>query len=170
MNFLRRAWNAFRKTGDQVRRPAKGVSERGMLIFRHTSEVIEAESLLKRAGVPVRVKGPPPEVRTGCDLAIEFPLIAELKVSQLLSEARIEPIQTLALQDLLLEPVSLYQVKDFGDYLMVRAGDVRDVPFLADKLVDRTLDEAPEPRSLGHTLCGYALQLAYEELRRQCPG
>lgn len=189
MNLLQRAWNAFRKTGDQARRPARGVSERGMLIFRHTSEVIEAESLLKRVGIAVSVKGPPPEVRTGCDLAIEFPLIAELKVSQILSDARIEPIQTIALQDLLLEPVSLYQVKDFGDYLMVRAANMKitiaksdrrivnvsgggcpDVPFLAEELVDRTLDEAPEPRSLGHTLCGYALQLAYEELRRQCPG
>lgn len=106
MNFLRRAWDTLRKTGDGTRRPSKGVSERGMLIFRHTSEVIEAESLLKQAGVPVSVKGPPPEVRTGCDLAIEFPLIAELKVSQILAEARIEPMQTLALQDLMLEPVS----------------------------------------------------------------
>ena len=58
------------------------VSGLGLLIFEHTSEVIRAESLLKEAGVNVSVKGPPPEVRTGCDLAIEFPIISELKVSR----------------------------------------------------------------------------------------
>ena len=76
---------------------------------------------------------------------------------------------------------------DFGDYLMVRAanmkitvakGDLRivnvsgggcpDVPWLASQLVGRTLDTAPNPRWIGHTLCGYALALAFEEIKRQC--
>jgi hypothetical protein len=34
--------------------------------------------------------------------------------------------------------------------------------------VGRTIADAPSPRSIGHTLCGYALQLAYEEIRRRC--
>jgi hypothetical protein len=80
-------------------------------------------------------------------------------------------------------------VKDFGEYLMVRAANMKitvekkglrivnvsgggcpDVPYLAERLVGGKLSEVPEPRSLGSTLCGYALQLAYEELRRRCPG
>jgi len=141
------------------------------------------------AGVNVCVKGPPPEVRTGCDLAIEFPIISELKVSRVLKEAKLEPLQILPLYDLLLEPVNLFNVKDFGDYLMVRAANMKitvekaerrivnisgggcpDVPFLAERLIGKTLTQAPEPRTLGSTLCGYALQLAYEELRRRCPG
>jgi hypothetical protein len=165
------------------------VSGLGLLIFEHTSEVIKAESLLKAAGVNVCVKGPPPEVRTGCDLAIEFPIISELKVSRVLKEAKLEPLQILPLYDLLLEPVNLFNVKDFGDYLMVRAANMKitvekserrivnisgggcpDVPFLAERLIGKTLTQAPEPRTLGSTLCGYALQLAYEELRRRCPG
>jgi len=95
----------------------------------------------------------------------------------------------LPLQDVLLEPVNLFHAKDFGDYLMVRAANMKitlskadlrivnvsgggcpDVPYLADQLLGKRLDEAPEPRSLGSTLCGYALQLAFEELRRRCPG
>jgi len=52
----------------------------------------------------------------------------------------------------------------------VSGGGCPDVPYLAESLVGRTLYEAPAPRSLGHTLCGYALQLAYEELIRTCPG
>jgi hypothetical protein len=167
----------------------KGLSSRGILIFRHTSEVIQAERLLRDAGLDVRVVGPPPQVRTGCDLAIEFPLIARLHMAQVLEDAAIEPMDVLPLQDVMLEPVSLYHVKDFGDHLMVRAANMKltvakkdlrivnvsgggcpDVPYLAEMLVGKTLLTAPEPRQFGSTLCGYALQLAYEELKRQCRG
>ncbi len=188
MSLLKNLLETFnRKIGDrQGKEPTSGF---GLLIFEHTSEVIRAESLLKAAGLKVSVKGPPPEVRTGCDLAIEFPIISELKVSRVLKEANLEPLQILPLYDLLLEPVSLFNVKDFGDYLMVRAANMKitiekdgchivnisgggcpDVPFLAERLMGRNLADAPEPRTLGSTLCGYALQLAYEELRRRCPG
>ncbi len=69
----------------------------GLLIFEHTSEVIKAESLLKAAGVNVCVKGPPPEVRTGCDLAIEFPIISELKVSRCTERSEIRAVANIAL-------------------------------------------------------------------------
>jgi hypothetical protein len=169
--------------------PDLKLSDRGILIFSNTGEVIRAEQLLRDAGFSIKVKGPPPEVRTGCDMAIEFPVIFEMKIRQVLTDAKIKPVQVLPLQDLLLEPVSLFQTKDFGDFLMVRAANMKmtvskkdltivnisgggcpDVPYLAEQLTGKRLDEAPEPRSLGHTLCGYALQLAYEELRRICPG
>jgi hypothetical protein len=188
MSMLSKVWEILWKSGDSVDRPEKGVSERGMLVFEHTSEVIRAESLLKDAGIDVAVKGPPPQVRTGCDLAIEFPVISGLQVSAILEKAKIKPLQVLPLHDLSLEPVSLYHAKDFGDFLMVRAANMKltvdkrdlkivnvsgggcpDVPYLAERLVGKTLREAPEPRSLGSTLCGYALQLAYEEMRRRCP-
>ncbi len=167
----------------------KGMSERGILVFHHTSEVIEAESLLREAGLEVKVKGPPPEIQTGCDMVIEFPLINQLQALDILEEKRIKPIQVTAVQDHLLEPVSLYNVKDFGDYLMVRAANMKitvdknssvivnvsgggcpDVPFLAEQMVGRHLYAAPEPRKFGSTLCGYSLQLAYEEVKRRCPG
>jgi hypothetical protein len=188
MNLLSKVWGAFRKAGVKADHDDQGVSDRGLLIFEHTSEVIKAESLLRQAGIDVAVKGPPPEVRTGCDLAVEFPIISGLQVSSILDAAKIKPLQVLPIQDLLLEPVSLYHVKDFGEYLMVRAANMKitvgkrdlkivnisgggcpDVPYLAERLVGKTLTEAPEPRSLGSTLCGYALQLAYEEMRRRCP-
>jgi len=189
MSLLGRIRDTFQKVSRAGVRDARGVYDRGILLFEHTSEVIRAESLLRNAGLEVAVKGPPPEVRKGCDMVIEFPLILELQVFRVLQDARIKPLQVLPLQDLLLEPVSLYQVKDFGDYLMVRAANMKitvakqdqmivnvsgggcpDVPYLAANLVGQTLAQAPEPRELGSTLCGYALQLAYEELRRLCRG
>jgi len=35
-------------------------------------------------------------------------------------------------------------------------------------MIDKHLDAAPSPKEIGHTLCGYALQLAFEEVRRIC--
>lgn len=166
-----------------------GGADRGILVFANTSEVIRAESLLREAGLAVRVMGPPPEIRTGCDLIIEFPLVSELAARQALDRGRVSPLQVVPVADGLLAPVSLFQVKDFGDHLMVRAANMKltvdkrdrvivnvsgggcpDVPYLADCLVGRNLDQASRPGDLGHTLCGYALQLAYEEMLRQCPG
>ena len=160
---------------------------RGIMVFEQTGEVIRAENLLRDLGRPVRVMGPPPEIRTGCDLVIEFPLMEELHLVRELTAADIAPLQVVPVSGPLLAPVDLYQTTDFGDYLMVRAanmkitvakGDLRivnvsgggcpDVPWLASQLVGRTLDTAPDPRGIGHTLCGYALALAFEEIERQC--
>jgi len=60
--------------------PARdGQTDRGFLIFDSTTEVIQAEKMLKKNGWAVRVMGPPPEIRQGCDLVIEFPLLDELR-------------------------------------------------------------------------------------------
>ena len=83
--------------------------------------------------------------------------------------------------------MDLFHIKDFGNHLMVRAANMKitveketqlivnvsgggcpDVPYLARKMVGKSLDDAPSPREIGHTLCGYALQLAYEEMKNRC--
>ena len=161
--------------------------DRGILVFENTSDVIQAENVLKKSGWSVRVMGPPPEIQTGCDLVIEFPLIEELNILRELDNANIQPLSVVPVTAPLLAPVDLFHTKDFGDYLMVRAANMKitvakedlkivnisgggcpDVPFLAQEMVGKTLAEAPRPRDLGYTLCGYALELAYEELRRKC--
>ena len=164
----------------------KGV-DRGLLVFDNTSEVIRAEGVLKREGWPIRVMGPPPEIRTGCDLVIEFPLMEKLRILRALEAARLAPLSAVPVSGPLLEPVDLFQVKDFGRHLMVRAANMKitvdkrsaiivnisgggcpDVPYLADQLVGKPLAEAPSPRLIGHTLCGYALELAHQEMLRRC--
>lgn len=168
---------------------SSSMSEKGMLLYPSTGEVIRAESILRAAGIDIAVKGPPPNLRQGCDMVIEFPLVHELRISEILETASLSPLRVVVVQDHLLEPVSLFHSKDFGDFLMVRAANMKitvdkhshtivnisgggcpDVPYLAHMLVGKTLDQAPEPRSLGQTLCGYALQLAFQEVRRLCRG
>jgi len=160
--------------------------DRGILVFEHTSEVIKAESMLKKAGWKIRVMGPPPEIRSGCDLVIEIPLIEKLNILRILENLKIPPLKIVPVSSPLLQPVDLFQNKDFGKYLMIRAANMKltieketqtivnisgggcpDVPYLASKMVGLSLDKAPSPREIGHTLCGYALQLAYEEMRRR---
>lgn len=162
-------------------------NDRGIFVFEHTSEVIRAESALKASGWKIRVMGPPPEIRSGCDLVIEFPLIEELNIVRTLWAAGISPRKVMPVSNPLLQPVDLFQIKDFGQYLMVRAANMKltvekktltivnisgggcpDVPYLAQEMVGKTLTKAPSPREIGHTLCGYALQLAYEEMKRKC--
>ena len=159
----------------------------GILVFENTSEVIKAENILKSKGWKIRVMGPPPEVRSGCDLVIEFPLIEELNILRSLRQANVSPLQVIPVTSPLLHPVNLFQTKDFGRYIMVRAANMKltvdketktivnvsgggcpDIPYLANEMVGRPLLDAPSPQQIGHTLCGYALQLAYEEMKRQC--
>lgn len=161
--------------------------DRGILVFEHTSEVIKAESVLKKDGWKIRVMGPPPDIRSGCDLVVEIPLIEELNILRTLEKVGVRPLQIVPVSSPLLKPVDLFQIKDFGQYLMVRAANMKltvekktlsivnisgggcpDVPYLATEMIGRSLNEAPSPRQIGHTLCGYALQLAYEEMRRRC--
>jgi len=178
----------FKKKKPKRNKKERGGSvDLGILVFENTSEVIRAENVLKKAGWSVRVMGPPPEIQTGCDLVIEFPLIEELNILRELDNADVSPLQVVPVTAPLLAPVNLFQTKDFGDYLMVRAANMKitvakadlkivnisgggcpDVPYLAREMVGKPLREAPRPKDMGHTLCGYALELAYEELFRKC--
>jgi len=180
-------FNLFKREPTPTAAPGLGGMGAGILVFASTSEVIKAEKVLKAAGWPIRVMGPPPEIQTGCDLVIEFPLVEKLRLVRTLEEAKISPLQVVPVNGPLLQPVNLFQVKDFGDYLMVRAANMKltiekasrrivnvsgggcpDVPYLAQEMMGQTLESAPLPRDIGHTLCGYALQLAYEEMQRLC--
>ena len=161
--------------------------DRGLLVFENTTAVIKAENLLKTEGWKIRVMGPPPEIRTGCDLVIEFPLIDELAVIRKLAESNIKPLQVVPVNSVLLEPVDLLHIKELGKYLMVRVANMKitvdrdtkkivnvsgggcpDVPYLAEQMVSKNLSDAPHPRDVGYTLCAYALQIAYDRMVELC--
>jgi len=165
----------------------RGCNDRGLLVFDHTGEVISAERLLRKAGMDVEVKGPPPQLRTGCDMVVVFELVSQVRVLEILEREGLTPSQVVSAHDVLLEPVSLFQIKQLDDrWLMVRAANMKitldttdnrivnisgggcpDVPWVAHRLCGLRLEDAPEPLTLGQTLCCYSLQKAFEELRRQ---
>ena len=181
--------------GRGTRDPAKGKdggpdkNHDAILAFANTGEVIQAERVLKAGGVPVRVMGPPPALRTGCDMVLVVPLPRAFAAAVLLEKAELPPLRMLPAGEALLNPVSLYNVKDYGDWLMVRAANMKitvekagrrivnvsgggcpDVPWLAAQLVGKGTEAAPLLKEHGQTLCGYALHLALTELTRLLDG
>ncbi len=160
-------------------------SQKALLIFENTSEVIQAEKILQTQGYKVKVVGPPPEVRKGCDLAIEVPVVEIPGIINLLKTKKVEPLDFISFsEEEILKPVDLFHVKDFGEYLMVRAANMKitvdkrtltivnvsgggcpDVPYLASILIGLNLKNSFPPKEKGHTLCGYALHLAYEKAK-----
>ncbi len=159
--------------------------EKGFLIFQHTGEVIRAERILQKAGFPTEIKGPPPELRTGCDMVLVFPLMKEFAVRRVLEEADLRPEGVVPMSGEMPEPVSLLKTRDFGQWLMVQAANVKitvekssgiivnvsgggcpDVPWLAGMMVGQNIRVAEEPRVNGQSLCSYALQKAFAEARR----
>lgn len=131
--------------------------------------------------------GPPPELRKGCDLVIEFPLVEQLNILRVLKEKNVPPIEMVPVDSPLLKPIDLLRTKDYGNYIMVRAANMKltvekntlkivnisgggcpDVPYVAEELIGKTLKEATDPKEIGHTLCAYALHMAYEEMKKIC--
>jgi hypothetical protein len=178
-------FNLFRKK--KAPDPGNREQGRGLLLFENTSEVIRAEKLLTEQGWKIRVMGPPPEIQKGCDMVVEFSLMEKLHVFRLLEENGIPPLDMVPVSSPLLRPVDLFNITEYPGYLMVRAANMKlvvdthtlvivnvsgggcpDVPYLAARLVGQRLDRAPRPRDIGHTLCGYALELAFGEMERLC--
>lgn len=181
-NFLTRIKSHFKNAKKE-----KKSADRGIFLFENTSEVISAETTLKKFNWHIKVMGPPPEIQKGCDLVIEFPLIEQMNLLRTLKDRDIVPLETIPVTGPLLKPVDIFQTKDFGGFLMCRAANMKitickktqtivnisgggcpDVPYLAAELCGKKLCAAPPPLQLGHTLCGYALEMAYQELKRQC--
>lgn len=163
------------------------VSGDGMLIFESTSEVIRAERILKASGYSIKVMGPPPAFRKGCDLVIVFPVVTQTDIMRFLLKEGIKPLHVFPLSSDLLSPVSLFRVREFGDFVMVRAANMKisfdkgsglivnisgggcpDVPFVASQMIGKTIWSVPSPLEIGYTLCAYALGLALDHARSLC--
>jgi hypothetical protein len=175
----------FKKGNKRHASPRSEAVTRGLLIFSNTSDVMHAEQILKDENYDIKVVSPPPEYRTGCDLSVEFPLVEEPGITRILKGIGIPPMDVLPVSSDGLEPLRLTRVKDFGQYLMVRAANMKitvdktthkivnvsgggcpDVPYLAYQMVGKLLSEAPEPILIGFSLCAYSLNTAREEVIR----
>ncbi len=154
----------------------------GLILFADVQHAMLAEKALKSAGYLVRLVAPPPELRKGCDLAVEVNLVEQPGIERSLRTRDlvyigIEPIKlgTAPLLDVV-------KVTDFGEWIMVKAGNMKitfakssgiivnvsgggcpDIPHLHAELIDRRLDEAPRPKDIGFTLCALNLDRAFDE-------
>ncbi len=173
----------FKKGKKKDDSPQSEAVTRGLLIFSNTSDVMQAEQILKEESYDIKVVSPPAKYRTGCDLCVEFPLVEQPGITRILKEIGLVPIDVLPVSSNGLEPLRLCRTKDFGQYLMVRAANMKitidkttktivnisgggcpDVPYLAYEMVGKLLTESPEPILLGSSLCAYSLNTAREEM------
>jgi hypothetical protein len=72
--------------------PVQELVTRGLLIFAHPTTVISVEELLKDEGYKIRIVSPPTQYRTGCDLCVEFSLVEEAAITELLNKTGLEPL------------------------------------------------------------------------------
>ena len=185
LNILYRLHSFLSRIQRGKTKTSSASSSEALLVFANTGEVIQAENILKTDGLCVRVMAPPPALRTGCDMILVTPLMSSFRAVTMLEEQNLVPLQVIPVGETLLEPVSLFQAKDYGEWLMVRAANMKltiekntgrivnvsgggcpDVPYLARQIIGKNIHETDLIKEQGQTLCGYALHLASQELRR----
>ena len=154
----------------------------GLVLFTEVQYAMRAEKVLKSSGYEVKLVAPPPELRKGCDLAVAVNLVERPGIERLLNEKSIDFIDISPMKAGSSEILEIVNVTDFGRWLMVKAGNMKlsfdketgeivntsgggcpDIPMLHAGLVDKKLDEAPNPAGLSFTLCGLMLVRAFEE-------
>jgi len=163
--------------------------ERSVFIFEHFRDGMRAEDILIEGGFRTRSGATPSYVRTGCDLAVSVPSSDAVAAERLLNEKGISVMDVIlkftgGLRELQIS--KLVKMVDFGDYTMVRVGNMKltyrkrdgtivnisgggcpDIPLLAMQMIGKRLDVVAPPAQIGLTLCAYTLQKAYEVAIRQ---
>jgi hypothetical protein len=153
----------------------------GLILFNNVEEAIRAEKILKSAGYEKKLVAPPPELRKGCDLALEINIVEEPGVERLLREKAAGFVEILPIKGAG-ELLSIVKITDFGEALMVKAGNMKltydkksgvilnisgggcpDIPYLHINMLDKKLSAADRPKDQGYTLCALMLDRAYTE-------
>jgi hypothetical protein len=155
----------------------------GLFLFHDVSEAIKAESVLKANGYEVELVAPPAHLRGGCDLSVAMHRVEHVGAARVLLDADVQPKEWVNDTEGTAEVCDLVTTVDFGEWLMVRAGNMKivvekatgtivntsgggcpDIPYLNLELVGKRVDEVPRPKELGYTLCGLMLDRAYVEV------
>jgi hypothetical protein len=156
----------------------------GLVLFHEVQHAISAEKVLIAAGYQVRLVAPPPELRKGCDLAVEINLVEQPGVRRLLEQKDVAYISIDPLKTGTSELLQIVSITDYGNWLMVKAANMKltfekktgvivnisgggcpDIPYMHIQLIDKKLEEAPRPKDIGFTLCSLMLDRALEEAR-----
>lgn len=154
----------------------------GLVIFADVQEALKAEKVLKAADYGVRLVAPPAALRKGCDLAVEMNLVERFGIERLFREQDVAHVDIVPVDAASSELLDIVKVTDYGQWVMVTAGNMKltfnketglivntsgggcpDIPYLHAELVDRRLDEAPDPKAIGFTLCALMLHRALQE-------
>jgi len=159
---------------------------KGILLYGSVQEVILTNELLASHGFQVRLVAPPPEVRVGCDLAVEFDLIEQEAIETLLKLEGNQPQKIVSTKNMLPDLLKKSDIIEIDGYLMCKAGNMKitidshehkivnvsgggcpDIPYVAQQLYRTRLEEARKPVDLGNSLCSFLLQIAFGALKEE---
>jgi len=98
---------------------------KGILLYGTVQEVILVNKMLANQGFQVRLVAPPPEVRVGCDLAIEFNLIEQEAVETLLKQEGSTPQKIVSTKEMLPDILKRSSIIEMDGYLMCKAGNMK---------------------------------------------
>ncbi|MBE0417440.1 MAG: DUF3343 domain-containing protein [Coriobacteriia bacterium] len=157
----------------------------GIFLFGEVSAAIKAETVLKAAGYDVELVAPPPRLRAGCDLAVALATVERPGAERVLAEGDAEARGWADTLDGTMDLADIITTEDFGEWLMVRAGNMKitvekvtgrivntsgggcpDIPYLNLEFVGAGLADGRRPRDLGYTLCGLMLDRAFVEAQQ----
>ena len=161
-------------------------SPRGVALFGTVQEVIRSKKFLEKEGFSVRLVAPPPAVRVGCDLAVEFDLIEQEAMESALKQAGYFPVRIVSTKEMLPDILREVAFSELDGFLMAKAGNMKvtidkkdwkivnisgggcpDIPFVAEKLYQVRINEAEDPVKLGNSLCSFMLQIAFDALKEK---
>jgi len=154
----------------------------GLFLFDDVPQAIHAENVLMGEGYQVKLVAPPRHLRAGCDLAIALARVEGPGAQRLLDAQSVHYVDWVDSAEEPCTVTDLVTTVDFGDWLMVRSGNMKitvdkvtrtivntsgggcpDIPYLNLELVGKRIDDAPHPKDLGYTLCGLMLDRAFLE-------
>jgi len=154
----------------------------GIIIFHDVAGAMKGDRVTRAAGYEAKLVAPPPELRMGCDLALEINLVEQAGIERVFKEKDVPYKHFLPITKGASQMCDIVKVTDFDKWIMVKSGNMKisyekatgmivnisgggcpDIPYLNAEMVGKILTEAPHPSELGYTLCATMLQRAYEE-------
>ena len=103
--------------------------EKALIVFDYIGHAMRGKHVLEQAGLKMREVAPPPEYRTGCDLALEIDAEEVDRAEDLLDKNDILFMDILFMpKEAKLTPVylsKLIKTTDYGGYTMVRCGNLK---------------------------------------------
>jgi hypothetical protein len=98
---------------------------KGILLYGTVQEVILVNKMLAGQGFQVRLVAPPPEVRVGCDLAVEFELIEQEAIETVLKKVGTTPQRIVSTKEMLPDILKRSSIIEIDGYLMCKAGNMK---------------------------------------------
>jgi hypothetical protein len=159
---------------------------KGILLYGTVQEVILVNKWLATQGFKVRLVAPPPEIRVGCDLAIEFDLIEQETIETILKREGKMPQKMVSTKEMLPDILKKSSIIEIDGYLMCKAGNMKitidktehkivnisgggcpDIPYVAQHLYGLRIEEARNPIDIGNSLCSFMLQISFDALKNE---